>query len=93
MFTEDLSVFFNTDEFAVVATINNVSVNGIFDREFVSVSSGKVQIEGFRPVFTCATSDVSGVTEDDLVVVDTVTYRVAFPEPDGTGITRLILRK
>ena len=96
MFDEDFTEFFDTDDFAIVAVFKpaagaQVSVNGIFDNEYVDIGGPSVSIEGTHPVFRCATSTVPGVAHDDELIIESVTYKVKGVQPDGTGETLLIL--
>lgn len=90
-FAEDLTAFFNTDEFAVQTTLAGVAVCGIFDSAYLleDMSSG---VAAFAPVLTLASADVPASPAGALVVVGGVTYKVAEAMPDGTGVTRLRLR-
>lgn len=88
MFTEDLSVFMDTDDFAVTMTVNASSVNGILSNEYVIVDF----VESKKPVFICSSADVVGVLHgDNVVAADSTAYKVRGIQPDGTGITTLIL--
>jgi len=89
MFTEDISLFFGTSGFAQTVKINGKQINGILDKEYIeSGFSGST-----KPIFVCASSDLTNVSEDStLITADNVTYKVKGPiEPDGTGVTKLIL--
>ena len=88
MFSEDFSLFFDSiDGFAVTATINAGSVDGIFDRPYIE----STDYAGTQPVFQCAESEVSGVSRGDTITIDSQDYAVVNIEPDGTGITTLVL--
>ena len=92
-FTEDLTVFFDADDFAVAATIGTSTVYGILDKEYVEVESGRAIVTGYQPTFTASTSSISTVDVGDTITISTVSYVVAAPpQSDGTGITKLILR-
>ena len=86
-FVENLAEFFDTDDFAHAATVDGVEVLGYFDSEFVEVNG----VESKRPIFMCATSDVSGVTHADPVVYDATNYEIVGIQHDGTGVTVLVL--
>lgn len=85
----DLDVFIDTEEFAVIATVDGLPVNGIYDRPYVDTE----EVSGYQPSLTCKTIDVSTVAEDDTVIIDGVNFRISSIEPDGTGITKLKLEK
>ena len=89
MFAEDLSEFLDSTEMADNATIGASTIAGIFDNQFVEVHG----IEGVRPVFVCAEADVSSIAHGDALTIKTVSYKVAGVQPDGTGLTSLILEK
>ena len=95
----DRAAFFDTDEFGEAATMTigisaPVTVNGVFENEFVGVETGAgVPVEMTRPVFTCREADVPSIAHGDTVVIDSVSRKVRGIEPDGTGIVRLILKE
>ncbi len=87
-FTEDATEFIDTDGFADTATYNTTTINGIFGNEYVEVLGS----ESTRPVFTCATSDVSSAAHGDSLVVNGTTYEVVGVQQDLVGLlTTLIL--
>ena len=87
------TVFMNTDEFADTATFTHggapSSVKGIFDNEFITAQG----VETLTPVFRCATTDVSTAVHGDTLVISGTTYYIIGIQPDGTGITLLILSR
>ena len=88
-FTEDLSVFFDTDEFADSVTYNGVAIAGIFDNAYFEGQG----IQSAQPVFTCPTASVPDAKHGDVLIRAGITYKVVGVEPDGTGITLLRLEK
>ena len=88
-FTEDFSEFTDTDDFGVTATVGGVDVDGILDKEYVEVAGA----QGYAPVFVCAEADVSSVAEGASYAIGTTTYYQVRQEPDGTGMTTVILRE
>lgn len=62
----------------------------IFDREFSLVVDA---VETRQPVLTARTIDVADLNKDVVLAVGGETYRIKRPEPDGTGITQLILKR
>ncbi len=90
-FTENFSTFFDTTAFAVDATLDGVAVVGIFDGAYeLEDIGGGVSASG--PAFTLPSSSVPSPVIGLALVVNAVTYKVAEPMPDGTGVTRLRLR-
>jgi hypothetical protein len=87
-FSEDLSVFFDTSEFAVDATVAGVAVKGIFDHQYVE----EFDITGEAPTLLCQTSQLpSGLSQGDTVSIGSTQYQVVGIQPDGTGLTLLVL--
>jgi hypothetical protein len=89
--TEDLSVFFSATEFADAATLGGVAVTGIFDSAYASASVGAFGMAGSAPALTLPTASVPADPVGLAAVVNGVSYLVAAHEPDGTGISRLLL--
>lgn len=69
----------------------STTISGIFDNEYIGVPSGDIDVESASPAFTCQTSDVPSADHGDTLVVNSVTYTVRGVQPDGTGITVLLL--
>lgn len=93
MVAEDLTPFFDTDSgFATTATVNGViGVPVIFDNGYALGSVGPYGMASTQPSLTLCTADVPATPVGVSVVVGAVTYLVAAHEPDGTGISRLLL--
>jgi len=111
-FTEDLTAFLNTAEFATTAVFSDLqsdvndgtwtadggsyykaapnSIVGIFDNGYVSAGVD-VEVESSSPTFRCESSKVSEVAHGDRLSIDDVDYVVRGSEPDGVGMTFLIL--
>jgi len=93
-FSEDFSIYTNTDEMGVVATVGGVSVDVLFDHEYVDIDLGNVQIAGENPVITGSESDLGSVAVGTTVIVNSTTYITRVPpKSDGTGETKLILEE
>ena len=104
MFVEDFSTFMNSAEFATTATLAGREVTGIFDNSYALASVGLSGMAGSQPVWLVATDTIPPIvidwflyfTEppsplDLLVTLNEVEYKVVGHEPDGTGMSRLIL--
>lgn len=89
--TEDFTAFFDTDEFAVSATLAGVPVVVIFDNAFDEQQLA-MGLAGTVPMVTLASSAVPSPVVGQPLVVGGTTYTVVETLPDGTGITRLRLR-
>lgn len=84
-FVEDRAPFFA--DFGIDATVGGASVRGIFDNAFLA----QLNIVGTDPLLLCRTSDVTSATRGTAVTVPAGSFKVIRKEPDGTGMTRLIL--
>ena len=93
---QDLLNFFDTDTHGVTASIyidgtsSNISV--ILNNEYFAIAGESVDIDGTQPVVTCRSSDVTGVDTDDTITISLITYNITNIQPDGTGVTVLILQ-
>ena len=95
-FAEDLSVFFNTADFADAALwvggSGAATVNGILDRDYAEPLGNYVQATS--PMFLCPSSAVPGIKHGDSLTVKGVTYKVRGVEPpSGDDITVLRLEQ
>jgi hypothetical protein len=88
--TEDLAPFFA--DFAVDATVNGAAVRGIFDNGFALGSVG-IGMAGTQPTLRLRTADVAADPVGQAVSVNAVAYTVAAHEPDGTGVSVLMLER
>lgn len=89
MMTETLSEFLDTTEFATAATIGASTVNGIFDKGYAE-SFGIVG--GSKPTLLCKVADLPTVTlGTTTAVIGGVTYTITETQPDGLGLTSLVL--
>jgi hypothetical protein len=89
MFTENLAPFFNVAEFASSATLDGASVSGIFDNAYTDIMG----IASRVPMFTLPTASASAATQASVLITGGVTYRVTSVQPDGTGVTALMLER
>lgn len=89
MFATD--AFFNTAEFAVTGVLDGAAVVGILDKGYALGAVGMVGMAGSQPVFTLSTAQVDGDPVGKTLTVGTESYVVAAHEPDGTGVSRLLL--
>lgn len=90
-FTEDFTAYFNTGDFAFSATVAGVAVKGIFDKAYQLGNVGVTGIATTAPVLTLATAVVPADPVGTAVVVSGSNYTVAAHEPDGTGVSLLLL--
>jgi hypothetical protein len=89
MFEEDLDAFFDLDAHGVEVILGNSGdiITGIFDREFLE----SLDIQGSSPVLTCKSVDVENLTRKDPLEIDGKIYTFVRAEPDGAGVTRVLL--
>lgn len=66
----------------------------VFDRQYSSVGAGDLDIESRSPALTSRSSDVDGMTKDEVLTVQGADYRMLRAEPDtpAPGWTVLVLR-
>lgn len=72
------------------ATINGVEVAGMFDNAYHAGDIG-IGMASTQPAFTTLTANVVGEAVGQLLTINGVSYYVAAPEPDGTGMILLLL--
>lgn len=100
-FTEDLTAFFSSSDFAHDATWTPAAGGGpytvqvIFENAYREYAVGEAGQAGREPM--CWVSDTqiaqgSGMKRGDALVIDSVSYVVAQVEPDGTGVSMVGLR-
>ena len=88
-FTEDLTMFFDTGDFAVAMTHDASTYNVIFDAEY----SGDDMMAGSLPMAMLSASDAANVPVLDTVTISAVNYTVREKNQDGTGVVNLILEE
>ena len=92
MYSDDLAPFFDTTATgnASLATLAGGGVVPvIFDMAYQGGLSGFVESTG--PQCTAKSADVSAAGQGSAIVIAGVTYKVTAVQPDGTGITTLML--
>ncbi|WP_298938132.1 head-tail joining protein [uncultured Ruegeria sp.] len=94
---EDLSAFFEPDEFATSAVITRgaemvAEVLGIFDDPNEVATLGEYEIDHPMPRFVCPEIDVANARKGDVVTIEGKAFDLMQePELDGTGIAALML--
>ena len=93
-FAADLANMFSTTEFAVSVSYDGGTIKGIFDNETVPVDAGGiVPVHEEQPRLTLRTTDVSSIAFGQVMVVNSVNYKVREFLDDGTGVTIVSLEK
>jgi len=91
-FTEDFSPFFV--DFGVDVTLDGGAiVEGLFDKAYIEAMGGA--IGSTQPIVVMRASDVAthAIAPGFALSVDGVAYTVRDAQPDGTGLTTLLLEK
>ncbi len=88
---EDLSPFFA--DFAVTATVDGASVSAIFDNGYQASAVGALGMASSMPTLTLPTASVPASPVGKAVVVAGISYTVAEHQPDGSGVSTLVLER
>jgi hypothetical protein len=89
-FVEDFAPFLSESEFAVPCTLpGGAVVPVIFDRPHLDALQDT--FESIQPTALGRGSDLATLSHGAEVALDSVAYSVVGVQPDGTGMTRLIL--
>ncbi|MBA7559895.1 hypothetical protein ES708_01513 [subsurface metagenome] len=96
MLTDIDDVFLDEDDFAVSAVWTDAeeeeyTISGIFDAPSQQVNPATGLVETTAPQFETAVASVSGIARGDTLVIDGTTYYVLNHQPDGAGMTTIIL--
>ena len=92
-FAEDLTAFLSDDEFSVPATLaGGAVVQVIFDEPHVDTLGGGL-MEGSLPQVLGRSVDLDAQNHGAAITVAGRNWRVIGNQPDGTGMTRLLLER
>ncbi len=75
----------------VVATVDGVSVPAIFTNAYDTASVGANGIASTQPMLTLPTTDAPASPIGKPVVINATSYTIAAHQPDGTGLSHLLL--
>lgn len=99
----DRAMFLSVADFGVVARYlssagGETALTGIFDAAYLMIDAGEPGVSGSSPVFTCRSDDLNSLPigradQDDRIVIGGIEYAISDIQPDGTGMTLLILEK
>jgi len=64
-------------------------IRGVFAREYIETGS----FEGYAPIATIKDTDYPDVAHDDVLVIKGKNYLVTGIQPDGAGITNIVLHE
>lgn len=80
------------DELADDATIDGRPVRGMFSAPWLAPQVGRLNTGIIEPHLIVQDADAGGVGNGAQVIFDGLGYEVVAIEPDGTGVTVLVLR-
>ena len=86
MFTEDLSAFFDTDDFAIAATVGATTVPVIFDAAYLRALD---IVSTVNPVALAQASDTAAAVGATIVINGT-SYTIRNREPQDDGAVVLL---
>lgn len=89
MFVENTAAFFS--DFGQTVTVGGVVVSAIFDNGYVLGSVGPIGMASSQPSLMLASANVPANPVGTAVLVGAANYVVGAHEPDGTGMSRLLL--
>ena len=69
---------------------NKGAFTAIFDRQYAGVGEGAA-VESYSPALTCRSVDAETLAHGDELTVDGDDFVVRSLQPDGTGVTVVIL--
>lgn len=78
-------------DFGQDVTLNGATVRAIFDAAYAAGSVGAAGMASIGPVLTLKTADVPASPVGRAAVVGAANYVVAEHQPDGTGVSLLLL--
>jgi len=64
---------------------------GIFDNDFLAVDLDESEVESTEPTLLARTADVSSLAHGDTLTISAANYTVRGIQPDGTGMTQIML--
>lgn len=97
MFRDNIDAFFRLGGHGVAATYTRAGVSsqitGILERDYYDVDpGGRVPVSSTQPRFSCSSAAIpAGAESGDTLAIGGTAYTVRVVEPDGTGITTLVL--
>lgn len=89
--TNDLSEFLDSNEFAVNITFGSNTIIGIFDDAFEAVEQDENSVENTQPQVIVRDTDITGLVHGDIFTINSIRYNVIGIQPDGTGLTIVVL--
>lgn len=79
-------------DFGVTVTFGASTFQAIFENDHIPVEAGGgVEFSIQQAMILCRTSDVTGIGQGSLVSISGNSYAVSDVQPDGQGMTMLVL--
>lgn len=69
----------------------SAEIKGIFDNEFYELIGETARTRSSQPMLLCRTADTSNAVHNSMLEIGADRYKIVGVEPDGTGITLLLL--
>ncbi len=93
-YENDLDIFFDDDDFAEYAKINNKSIKVLFDNEQSINDNGFSQIIGYKPNIEIMNKDISltGLVEDTEIIIRGKKYIAISIVDEGYGTSIVTLQ-
>ena len=77
----------------MVANYNGNTFNVQFFNEYEAAMLFGAEIESTHPFIMARDADILGIYHGAIIIISTIEYKVIGIQPDGTGLTTLILSK
>lgn len=81
-FTEDLSVFYATDDLGTAASWNSATVNGIFDNDYEDPLGA---IQGRHAIFRTGEAMMPGLAVGQTITINAIAYKAREIQPHASG--------
>lgn len=91
---DDIDIFFADFAIPAIWTPSGgeaTSIEVIFDAPFEAINVLTGEVDTTKPQCLVKSSAVDGISKGDVIVCNGGPYYVVKPQPDGTGITTVIL--
>lgn len=82
-------------DFSTIVQFGIVTFQAIFDnghKDYMESQTGEIY-SSYEPILVCRTTDVATISQEDQLTINSTIYAVRDIQPDGWGITKLVLKK
>ncbi|HSW65202.1 MAG TPA: hypothetical protein VLH56_18120, partial [Dissulfurispiraceae bacterium] len=80
-------------DFAVAASYNGAAIAVIFSEGYKAINAVTGGVESTEPQAICKSADAEAMSHGEQIVINDMAYYITGIEPDGTGITVIVLSK